>query len=372
MGILERNEQIPETVEVIKEYVDTGKGHMISTTCFRPKSVKTELKGMICYCPGYSSFTDWTDTDCAINFVQRGYIFVTLDHYGHGRSDGDWLTNPTNSHNHYVDDAVYIFERAKRKFTPKQYIEKEMKLFHYYLLGHSLGGAVAIEASKRYTSSSYYLMVEKRIKKNHKFNEKISRNNKNDYIPETLLETYCNNDINVNVHNLSQDTLYGWDGLILSAPMVKIKDEMKPPQFLIDLAWYLVPLLPDARIVPTQSLVDKLTRDQTYFEMVKNNPLAYDDRPALRTAFVLKAFCDHIEKEMDKVKLPIFIMHGENDKVTDPAMSQLLYDKCSSKEKKIKVFKGAFHALLIDTCRKQVFDEIDAWIQQRNKLNKLS
>eukprot|EP01084_Bolivina_argentea_P229883 387893_1 len=158
--IIERAEKFPaDKIERINEYVDTGKGRLIYTSCFRPKSKDVELKGMICYCQGYSSHTDWTDTDSAINFVNRGYIFVLHDHFGHGRSDGTWLTNPTSSHDTYVDDAVYIFERAKRKYTPPSYIQNRRK-FHYYLLGHSLGGAISIEVSKRYTSSRYYANVE--------------------------------------------------------------------------------------------------------------------------------------------------------------------------------------------------------------------
>ena len=115
---------------------------------------------MVFYCQGYGSYSDWTDTDVAINFVHRGFIAITHDHYGHGRSDGDWLTNPISSHDTYVDDAVFIFERAKRRFTPIEYLRKQQK-FPYFLVGHSLGGAVAIETSKRYTSSKYCQSVER-------------------------------------------------------------------------------------------------------------------------------------------------------------------------------------------------------------------
>eukprot|EP01084_Bolivina_argentea_P158951 276853_1 len=352
--IVERRQKIPDNISVIREYVDTGKGRLISTACFLPKSTDKELKGMIMYCQGYSSFTDWTDTDCGINFVNRGYIFITHDHYGHGRSDGDWLTNPTSDWTTYVDDANYIFERAKRKFTPKKYIENNKK-FHYFLLGHSLGGAIAIELSKAYTSSSYYLDVCKRFQNvdmKEDINDRDSESdeksplrnhdhdisgkkqeNKNDFIPKSLLKSYCNYD-HFSVNNNEKDSLFGWDGMILSAPMVKLKDGMKPPDWLINMASYLVPLLPDARIVPTKSLADKLTRDEGYFQFIQKSPMFYDDRPALRTGFVLMNFSTHIEHTMDKVKLPVFILHGEEDRITDPDMSQLFYDKCSSKDKK--------------------------------------
>ena len=313
--IIERNRASSDKVEAIREYVDTGKGHLISTTCFRPKSDK-KLKGMICYNAGYSSYTEWTDSDVALNFVERGFIFVCFDHYGHGRSDGDWLTiKPMHDYNVYTEDALYIFERAKRKYSPKQ-SENKNESFRYLLFGHSMGGAVAIQISKQFTSASLG----------------------------------------------EDDALYGWDGLILSAPMVAIKEEMKPKPFLIQLASFIVWLCPNARIVPTKPMVDKLTRCQKYFEFIQKSPLMYDDKPALKTAFNLLGFANKIESELEKVKLPLLVMHGEKDKITDPQMAQLLFDKCSSKQKKIKIFEGAFHALLLDECRDDVYKEVDEWI----------
>merc|ERR1719242_1390445 len=167
---------------------------------------------MMCYSPGYSSFTDWTDSDVALNFVERGFIFVCFDHYGHGRSDGEWLTiKADNDYNLYIEDALFIFERAKRRYSP---IETEN--FGYFLFGHSMGGAVAIQISKI-------------------------------------------------------ETKHAWDGLILSAPMVKIKEEMQPRPILIQWASFIVSLVPNARIVPTKPMIDTLTRNEEYFEFVKKS-----------------------------------------------------------------------------------------------------
>ena len=185
----------------------------------------------------------------------------------------------------------------------------------------------------------------------------------NDYVPAAVLqrERLCGDGVAVN------EQLFGWDGMILSAPMVKIKDELKPPAFLVSLGSYLVPLLPDARVVPTKKLWDKLTRDEEYVAFIQKSPLLYDDKPALRTAFVLMGFTEHIEREMDKVRIPMLIMHGAEDRITDPAMSQILFDRCSCRDKEIKIIEGAWHALLLDTCRKEVFDTMDEWITQRIK-----
>ena len=185
--------------------------------------------------------------------------------------------------------------------------------------------------------------------------------NSNDYAPADAVEQHhcvCSTD-------KYDDNLFGFDGMILSAPMAKIKDELKPPSFLMSFGLWVESLCPDARLVPTKSLLQFLTRDKEYFDMVQQSPLLYDDKPALRTGFVLLKFTEHIEKEMDKIRIPMLIMHGAADQVTDPTMSQILYDRCSCKDKEIKMIDGAWHALFIDTCREDVFDTADEWITQR-------
>ncbi len=189
----------------------------------------------------------------------------------------------------------------------------------------------------------------------------------NDFIPRELLH-HCNDDMDIDTNDRELDSLFGWDGMILSAPMVKIKETIAPPNWLTKIGKLFVPLLPEARVVPSKSLIDKLTRDEAYFEFVKQSPMLYDDKPALRTGFVLLAFTKHIESELHRVQLPVLIMHGEKDEITDPDMSRLFYDTCASTDKTIKIFEGAFHALLIETCRNQVFEEVDRWISQRNSL----
>lgn len=69
-----------------------------------------------------------------------------------------------------------------------------------------------------------------------------------------------------------------------------------------------------------------------------------------------------------QVTLPFFVLHGEADVVTDPAVSKALYEQASSSDKTICLYPGMWHGLTsgepddnIDT----VFSDIIAWLDRR-------
>lgn len=64
--------------------------------------------------------------------------------------------------------------------------------------------------------------------------------------------------------------------------------------------------------------------------------------------------------------MPLLILHGEVDVVTDPSVSKALYEKASSSDKKLKLYKDAFHSLLEgepDDMIFQVLDDIIRWLE---------
>ena len=94
---------------------------IIHTKCLIPRkeyitNSDKKIKGMICYCLGYTSHVDWSMTMIGLEWCKKGYIFFMNDHYGHGSSDGLWTFIP--NFNIIVDDAYYAFEYGKRVYTP--------------------------------------------------------------------------------------------------------------------------------------------------------------------------------------------------------------------------------------------------------------
>ena len=70
-----------------------------------------------------------------------------------------------------------------------------------------------------------------------------------------------------------------------------------------------------------------------------------------------------------QVSLPLLILHGEADIVTDPSVSKALYEKASSLDKKLNLYKEAYHSLLEgepDEMILRVLNDIISWLDERS------
>lgn len=69
-----------------------------------------------------------------------------------------------------------------------------------------------------------------------------------------------------------------------------------------------------------------------------------------------------------QVRLPFLVTHGEEDIVTDPLVSKLLYEKASSTDKTLKLYPGMWHSLTYGELPENidvVFSDIIGWLDQR-------
>lgn len=68
-----------------------------------------------------------------------------------------------------------------------------------------------------------------------------------------------------------------------------------------------------------------------------------------------------------QVSVPLLILHGEADKVTDPSVSKALYEKANTSDKKLILYPEAYHSLLEgepDELIHRVFDDIISWLEE--------
>ncbi len=108
--------------------------------------------------------------------------------------------------------------------------------------------------------------------------------------------------------------------------------------------------------------LEAFTRDPQALAELKADPLiAHEVQPAITVAALVRAD-ERLMKEFPTIKLPVFIMHGTEDKATVPAGSQFFFDTVGSNDKKLKLYQGHFHDLLNDTGKEAVMGDITAWI----------
>ncbi|WOL09251.1 caffeoylshikimate esterase-like isoform X2 [Canna indica] len=160
------------------------------------------------------------------------------------------------------------------------------------------------------------------------------------------------------------------DGAVLVAPMCKITEEMKPSPIVIKILTLLTSVIPTWKIVPTEDIIDKAIKNPEWRKEIRNNPYCYKGMIRLKTGYeLLKASLD-IQDKLNEVELPFLIVHGDADSVTDPAVSQSLYESASSKDKTFKLYPGMWHALTSGEPQESinlVFSDIIEWLNARTE-----
>ncbi|MCO5559318.1 hypothetical protein L7F22_012915 [Adiantum nelumboides] len=159
-----------------------------------------------------------------------------------------------------------------------------------------------------------------------------------------------------------------FEGAVLLSPMCKISDTIKPPWPLPQLLTFFSWLAPTWGVVPTKELRPLSFKDPAKLELSLKNPNRYTGKPRLGTARELVRVTLYLSQRLHEISLPFIVMHGGGDVVTDPAVSQALFETAKSTDKTVKLYDGKWHALLAgeyDTDVDIIFNDIQKWLVKR-------
>ncbi|KAF8765866.1 hypothetical protein HU200_008384 [Digitaria exilis] len=161
-----------------------------------------------------------------------------------------------------------------------------------------------------------------------------------------------------------------WDGAVLVAPMCKISEKVKPHPAVVSFLIRLENIVPKWKIIPTKDIIDSTFKDPVKREKIRKNKLIYQDKPRLKSALELLRTSRDVEDNLQEVRMPFLVLHGEDDKVTDPEVSRALYQRSASTDKTIKLYQGMWHGLTAgepDENVELVFSDILVWLDQRSR-----
>lgn len=222
----------------------------------------------------------------------EGYAVYAVDHHGHGRSEGKRGNVNRMAHVRIDLDRVIRLAAAKHDGAP------------VYLLGHSLGGLIAL-----------------------------------DYVTST-------------VHSHLR-------GLILSGAVV-IPTVGSPAEKAA--AKVLSRVVPNLGVVPSLDS-STISRDPEIVAAYDADPLNYRGKIVARMGAEGLAAIERVTAGLPTLKLPMLVMHGAKDQLSDPAGAQLIADNVSSEDLTVKTYDDLYHEIFNEPEKDAVLDDVIAWLK---------
>jgi alpha-beta hydrolase superfamily lysophospholipase len=86
------------------------------------------------------------------------------------------------------------------------------------------------------------------------------------------------------------------------------------------------------------------------------------------TAYELLRVCRELQSRFEEITIPLLIVHGEEDRVCDPAGVEDLYKRASSKDKTLRIYPEMWHQLVGESEEsvELVFNEMIDWLKSRS------
>ncbi|WP_194776889.1 alpha/beta hydrolase [Pararhodonellum marinum] len=108
-----------------------------------------------------------------------------------------------------------------------------------------------------------------------------------------------------------------------------------------------------------------VSQDQEEVKKYDEDPLIYHKAIPARTGSELLKVMAAIKHTMSAFNLPVLIMHGSEDLLTNPKGSQLLHEQAGSKDKTFLSYKGFYHEIVNEIEKEKVMQDMLDWILKR-------
>ena len=225
----------------------------------------------------------------AARLTQAGYVVYGLDHHGHGQSAGKRGKVSLRVAVSDLDQLIVTIAKQRHPELPQ------------FLLGHSMGGCIALCYSMRH-----------------------------------------------------QDRLHG---LLLSGPLAALDAAPAPVRLVARVLSAVAPRLPVFAVDATL-----VSRDPAVVHDYETDPLVHHGKLPVRTVAELAAAVESFPSGVGVITIPTLIMYGTADRLAPPAGSVMLGERIGAADKTVTPYDGLFHEILNEPERERVMDDMCSWL----------
>jgi alpha-beta hydrolase superfamily lysophospholipase len=222
----------------------------------------------------------------------KGFAVFGSDHCGHGRSSGK--RGHILSFDNYIQDYKLFRDSIVARFSGKQ----------SFLLGHSLGGLIAV----------HYVLAHP-------------------------------SDFN---------------GLIISSAALKIKIEANPVK--LALGRFFSKFLPGITM-GNELDPHMISHDQDVVKKYISDPLVHD-RVSARWFTCFTAAIAQAQARAAEIKMPALVMQSSEDKLVDPDGAREFFEKLGSSDKTLKYWEGFYHEMFNEVEKQKPYEFLLNWLDR--------
>ncbi|HEY4869873.1 MAG TPA: lysophospholipase [Candidatus Dormibacteraeota bacterium] len=228
----------------------------------------------------------------AERLVAAGYAVRAADHRGHGRSGGRRTSVVRFAD--YVADLNTVLSACKKQWPALQ----------IFLVGHSMGGLIALSLAVTH--------------------------------PESL------------------------DALVVSAPAACPGEVSRST---IILGKMLSRAVPDLGVLKLP--LNRISRDPAVVAAYNADPLVFPTRIRARLGAEMLQTMEQVSDGLPGLRLPLLVMQGTEDGLVDPGCGPMVYERAGSPDKTLKMYDGLWHEIFNEPERDTVLRDLVSWLDAR-------
>lgn len=218
-----------------------------------------------------------------------GIAVSAPDHRGHGLSEG--RRTSIVRFEDYVDDLTTVVAQVRARWPS----------LRVALLGHSMGGLIALDLAVRQA------------------------------VP--------------------------LDGLVLSAPAACPR-EVSRLTLLVGRA--LSRVAPNTGVLRLP--LNRISRDPAVVEAYNDDPLVFRTPIRARLGAEMLDAMDRVDSGLPELRVPLLVMQGTSDGLVDPGCGPHVYGRAGSADKTLKMYDGLWHEIFNEPERDHVLADLTGWL----------
>jgi alpha-beta hydrolase superfamily lysophospholipase len=124
-----------------------------------------------------------------------------------------------------------------------------------------------------------------------------------------------------------------------------------------------------SRFLPKMGMLQldatQISRDPAVVHDYLGDPLVHNGKASARLIVELFQSMALVERDREKITLPVLVMHGSDDAMTAHEGSEVFYKAVSSEDKTLKIYQGLYHEIFNEPERLEVLGDLAAWLEAR-------